>query len=112
MREGFPPHIPGSPREGHNAGPACPASGYRGGCAIGGRVSSVGEEQQCRGPTGQWRKAGVRADLVRLVRGPNGAVVVTTQYVGCGGGATGPRRGEFSPTAWFVIFCFPLKFII
>jgi hypothetical protein len=55
------------------------------------------------------------ADLVRLVRGPNDAVAVTTQYVG---GATELRRGEFGPTAGFVhffllfLFCFPLKFII
>jgi hypothetical protein len=57
---GLPPHVPGSPREGHGVGPACPSSGYGGGCTVGGRGSSVGEEQQCHGPTGQWRKAGAR----------------------------------------------------
>jgi hypothetical protein len=74
----------------------------------------VGEEQKCRGSTGQCKKVAARADLKPLVRGPNGA------ERGLGGGATGPRRvnsgqpqGLSSISFFsFILVLFPLKFKI
>jgi hypothetical protein len=74
----------------------------------------VGEEQQCRGSTGQCKKVAARADLKPLVRGPNGA------ERGLRGRSYWAEEDEFGPTAGFVLslffsfipVLFPLKFIV